>query len=453
MVSTREAIAVLTGCVVLWAVVSARAERFNITAPMAFIAFGALMANGPTAVLDIEPSSTVVRSVVEITLAILLFADASRLNLRALRGDLALPARLLGIGLPLSIGLGFLAAMLLFPDVDLWVVALIATAVAPTDAALGAPVVDDRRVPGRIRRTLNLESGLNDGIATPLVSFFIAGAVAADIATHSDTGPGAALKELAIGVVGGVILGVVVGWLVELARRRGWASPRYIPIGLLALSLLAYAATVEADGNGFVAAFVGGLAFGAITRRAETEAVEFIAGAGELLSIVVWFVFGALLVPVLGDASWKDVVFAVLSLTVVRLVAVGRCAARDWARPADGRLRGLVRTTRTCVGGLRAARLRRPRNGRRPHRSGRDLHDGPDQCRGPRAVCRAARGALRRLRPTYRSSPARAGRRRTALAPVRPRSPARSGNSGHGMTREDVACNLLSPRRHRRPAP
>ena len=266
------------------------------------------------------------RSVVEITLAILLFADASRLNLRALRGDLALPARLLGIGLPLSIGLGFLAAMLLFPDVDLWVVALIATAVAPTDAALGAPVVDDRRVPGRIRRTLNLESGLNDGIATPLVSFFIAGAVAADIATHSDTGPGAALKELAIGVVGGVILGVVVGWLVELARRRGWASPRYIPIGLLALSLLAYAATVEADGNGFVAAFVGGLAFGAITRRAETEAVEFIAGAGELLSIVVWFVFGALLVPVLGDASWKDVVFAVLSLTVVRLVAVGRGA-------------------------------------------------------------------------------------------------------------------------------
>ena len=239
-----------------------------------------------------------------------------------MRGDLALPARLLGIGLPLSIGLGFLAAMLLFPDVDLWVVALIATAVAPTDAALGAPVVDDRRVPGRIRRTLNLESGLNDGIATPLVSFFIAGAVAADIATHSDTGPGAALKELAIGVIGGVILGVVVGWLVELARRRGWTSPRYIPIGLLALSLLAYAAAVEANGNGFVAAFVGGLAFGAITRRAETEAVEFIAGAGELLSIVVWFVFGALLVPVLGDASWKDVVFAVVSLTVVRLVAV-----------------------------------------------------------------------------------------------------------------------------------
>ena len=87
-----------------------------------------------------------------------------------------------------------------------------------------------------------------------------------------------------------------------------------------------YAATVEAGGNGFVAAFVGGLAFGAVTRRAETEAVEFIAGAGELLSIVVWFVFGAVLVPVLGDASWRDVVFALLSLTVVRMAAVALAA-------------------------------------------------------------------------------------------------------------------------------
>jgi NhaP-type Na+/H+ or K+/H+ antiporter len=316
-----QAIAVIAGCIVFWAVVSARAGRFNITAPMAFIAMGALMANGPLAVLDVEPSSTTVRSLVEITLAILLFADASRLNLRALRGDVALPVRLLAIGLPLTIGLGILAATLLYPGLDLWLVALIACAVAPTDAALGAPVVEDRRVPGRIRRALNVESGLNDGIATPLVTFFIAGAVA-EVVTRSDVSPLSAVKELGIGALGGVVIGAVGGAMVEWARRHRWSSPDFIPIGLLALALLAYAASVQAEGNGFVAAFVGGLTFGTITRRTETEAVEFIAGAGELLSIIVWFVFGAVLVPVLGDATWRDVAFALLSITVVRMIAV-----------------------------------------------------------------------------------------------------------------------------------
>jgi NhaP-type Na+/H+ or K+/H+ antiporter len=315
-----QALAIIAGCVVAWALISARAERINITAPMAFIAAGALLANGPLGVLDVDPASSTVRTLVEITLAVLLFADASRLNLRALRGDLALPGRLLGIGLPVTIGLGALVARLVYPGLDLWVAALIASAVAPTDAALGAQVVDDKRVPGRIRRALNVESGLNDGIATPLVSFFIAGAVAEVVST--DLTPLVALRELAVGALAGVAIGALGGGLLELARRRRWCSPAFVPIGLLALALLAYAGAIEASGNGFVAAFLGGMAFGTVTRQAEGRTVEFVAGTGELLSVLVWFVFGAVSVPVLQHASWRDVVYAVLSLTVIRGLAV-----------------------------------------------------------------------------------------------------------------------------------
>ena len=320
-------IAVVAACVVAWTVISARGERLNISIPMAFIAMGAVLTNGPLAVIHIDPASTTVRSLAEVTLAIILFADASRIRLRALRNDAALPGRLLLIGFPITIGLGIFAAWVLFPALDIWVVAIIAASVAPTDAALGAVVVEDERVPSRIRRALNVESGLNDGIATPLVSFFIVAAVAEVSATAES--PLAALGELAIGVAAGVVVGGVGGRLIEMARHRGWSSPAMVPIGLLALALLAYAGTAEAGGNGFVAAFVGGLAFGRVTRHHEETDVNFVAGAGELLSIVVWFVFGAVMVNVLRHANWRDVVFALVSLTVVRMIAVAIALVRS----------------------------------------------------------------------------------------------------------------------------
>ena len=188
----------------------------------------------------------------------------SRLHLGALRGDAGLPVRLLLIGLPLMIGLGMLVGIVLFPDLDLWVVALIAAAVAPTDAALGAEVVEDRRVPARVRRALNVESGLNDGIATPIVTFCIAGTVAE--ASSSDITVASALRELGIGAVGGIAVGGIGGLLLVYARRRAWAAPSFVPIGILALAIGAYAGSIEADGNGFVAAFVAGMAFGAVAR-------------------------------------------------------------------------------------------------------------------------------------------------------------------------------------------
>jgi Kef-type K+ transport system membrane component KefB len=163
-----QVLAVVAGCVVVWGLVSARMERISVTAPIAFVLLGLVVSNEPLSFIDIGLRSSSVREIAEITLALVLFADASRVNLSALRADIAVPARLLGIGLPLTIAAGTVAALLVAHG-DVWLAALIAASVAPTDAALGASIMHDERVPARVRRILNVESGLNDGIATPFV--------------------------------------------------------------------------------------------------------------------------------------------------------------------------------------------------------------------------------------------------------------------------------------------
>jgi NhaP-type Na+/H+ or K+/H+ antiporter len=197
---------------------------------------------------------------------------------------------------------------------------VIAATVAPTDAALGAPLMADRRIPARVRRELNVESGLNDGLVTPVVTFVVAGAVA-EAASQPELSPGAALLDLALGVLVGVGVGVVGGAALRLARRRSWATAGAETVAVLALGLLAYAGAVEAGANGFVAAFVGGLAFGA-ARKATADVLGFASEAGELLAIVVWFLFGAIAVPVLDGAPWSVAVFAVLALSIGRMVPV-----------------------------------------------------------------------------------------------------------------------------------
>jgi NhaP-type Na+/H+ or K+/H+ antiporter len=316
-----EVVAVVAACVVLWGMVSARLERVDITAPIAFVALGLLVANGPVALIDIDAGSEVVRSIAEVALALVLFADASRVNLRSLRTDSAALARLFGIGLMLTIGLGAALAALVVGGVDLWVAAVIGAAIAPTDAALGASIVGDRRIPVRTRRVLNVESGLNDGIVTPFVNFFIAGALAGS-AADIDTGVGGALADLGIGAAGGVAVGLVGGVALRVAWRRGWGARSFDSAAVLGLVLLGYAGAVELGANGFVAAFVAGLAFGSVAGE-ERGSVSFTEDAGGLMSLLVWFLFGAaMLVPAFEHVTWEDVAYAVLALTVVRMVPV-----------------------------------------------------------------------------------------------------------------------------------
>jgi NhaP-type Na+/H+ or K+/H+ antiporter len=313
---------------VLWGLGSARLTRWNVTAPLAFVAWGVVMI-GVLGVSTVKADSTAVREIAEFALALVLFADAARVNAGSLRRDAGLPGRLLGIGLPLTIGLGIAAALLCFTGLDPWVAAVIGAALAATDAALGAVVVEDERVPGRIRRALNVESGLNDGLATPVVSFFIVGAVEATQAVVHEQAGQAAI-DLSVGVVVGIVVGVVGGWLLGRERRTGWASESFVPIAILGLAALAFVGAKELGVNGFVAAFVGGLAYGTVSRdtpeRAE-RSLTLVALGGELLSLLLWFLFGAFLIDVLDAAPTGIVVYAVLSLSVVRMIPVAIACA------------------------------------------------------------------------------------------------------------------------------
>lgn len=195
----------LAGSMILWALWSDRLMRWNISAPMWFVAVGFLLANRPGGI-DIEIGSQGLRELAELTLALVLFSDAARVNIWALRRDAGLPIRLLVFGLPLTITLATLLAHLVFPSLGWWVCAVIGAAVAPTDAALGAAIIEDERVPERIRRLLNVESGLNDGIATPFVKFFLVMAVVGTaLETESE---GGALQELAVGAAAGAAIGL-----------------------------------------------------------------------------------------------------------------------------------------------------------------------------------------------------------------------------------------------------
>ena len=223
----------------------------------------------------------------------------------------------------MTMALGIGVALLVFPDLPPAAAAVIATAVAPTDAALGEAVTGNPEVPRRIRVALGVESGLNDGIATPFVLFFIATAA-------SEAGGGGvpqaavALGDVITGVLVGLGAGLGGGLLLVIAVRHRWAAQKYRATGVLALALFTYCAAVQLGGNGFIAAFVGGLAFGAVVvRPVRRSSLGFDARAGEMLSLLVWFVFGALALKVLGAAlSWRTVVFAVLALTVIRFVPV-----------------------------------------------------------------------------------------------------------------------------------
>jgi NhaP-type Na+/H+ or K+/H+ antiporter len=313
------AIAVVAACVVIWGLVSARLERWDVTAPITFLVLGLGAANGPLAVIHLDLHSSDIRSVAEITLALVLFADASRVNARALSAHVKLPARLLGIGLPLTIGAGTAVAAGVFKGVGLWLAAALGAIVAPTDAALGATIVQDERVPANVRRALNVESGLNDGIVTPFVNLFLAGALATE-AVHTP-GVGRAAIDLLGGAALGAGIGLIGAALLSRAGRAGWSAVSSRPLAVLALAVFAYATALVAGINGFVAAFVAGMAFGTLVT--DNELLAFAEETGTLLSLLVWFMFGAaMVVPGFEAAGWRSGVFAVLALTVVRMVPV-----------------------------------------------------------------------------------------------------------------------------------
>jgi sodium/hydrogen antiporter len=332
--SDMSGLTVFAIVVVCYAFVAAKLDRWWITGPMVFVGAGAVLGPGVLNILPVSQSSETVLTLTELTLAVLLFSDASTVRLRDVEGDASLPTRLLFIGLPLTIVAGALVAHLLWPDVGWAMAALVATILAPTDAALGLAVVTNRAVPVRIRRALNVESGFNDGIATPFVTLFIA-------VVASEEGIGArswgldALKEIGLALVAAGVVGYAGGRLLAFVRERGWTSGVSEQIAILALALLAYEGSVEIGGNGFVAAFAGGILFGAVTRDRLDAPGRFTETLGLAASFVVWAIFGALFVGELfmHAFSAEAVFYAIVSLTAIRMLPVAIAMIGTRMRP------------------------------------------------------------------------------------------------------------------------
>ena len=319
--STMIAVSV---AVLVWVLFARRLASVNLSGPLTLTAAGFVLGNSSWGIVSVDVSSSTVHHLAEVTLALLLFGDASTVSVAAARRDVRLTARLLGIGLPLAILAGTGMALLMWPSLPLAVAGLVGASLAPTDAALSAPVIADERLPVRVRWVLNEESGLNDGIATPVVAFCIASTAALLGVAGQEFADGfGAVVELAIGIAIGVACGLCGGVLLRVASARRWTEKVSPSFATIALALIAYLAAVEIGGNPFVAAFIGGLAFGAGARRDTGESVELTELTGSLLSLVLWFIFGAgFVLPALEHADVRTVLYSVASLTVVRMVPV-----------------------------------------------------------------------------------------------------------------------------------
>lgn len=312
-------LAILAGFVIGYGLIAVKIDQVGLTGPIVFVGFGLLVGNDGLGLVTLGLEDEAVVLLVEATLGVLLFSDAMRIDLTRLRSEAEIPVRLLGVGLPVTIVAGTLVGLLLF-DIDLWEAALLAAILAPTDAALGQAVMTNASVPGRVRQSLNVESGLNDGIALPAVTVFLALAAATE---QSGSWARFLAEQIGWGVVVGLAVGACGGWLVTRFSLRGWAGGGYRQIALVGLVVVAMALSDEAGGNAFIAAFVAGMSFGRTGRRVLPVAGEFTEDIGQLLSMLSFVVFGALLVgPGIAGIGLAVAMYAVASLTVVRMVPV-----------------------------------------------------------------------------------------------------------------------------------
>jgi sodium/hydrogen antiporter len=327
--------ALLTVAVVLagYSAFSAVLSRWGITSAMAFLTLGLVAGSAGLGWLDVPIESSAAELVTELALAFLLFSDSARIDLAALRHGLSWPTRLLLVGLPLTLVAGIGAGLLTFPGLSLTTAFLLSTMLCSTDAALGQRVVDDPAVPSRVRQALDVESGLNDGIAVP---FFL---VALDLSMAELTGglPSAVLRNLVSqigwGVLAGVGLGALGGLLLKIADEHGWLQAQWRQLFTLAVALAAYSAASVLGGSGFIAAFVAGMAFGKASGQRGLRTTYLAEEAGSLFAAVTWMGFGALAIGnVYHDITWQVLLYAALSLTVVRMLPVALAMIGSGAR-------------------------------------------------------------------------------------------------------------------------
>ena len=317
-------LALLTAFVFLYSLTSKGLERTPFNGAILFTAFG--LAFGPfgLGLLNLKLDAEGFSSLAEMALALVLFTDAANANLGELKRSFHIPQKLLLIGLPLTILLGFAAGVLIFDGLTLLEVAILATILAPTDAALGKAVVTNDAVPINIRESLNVESGLNDGICVPILFIFLA------LATNTG-GDGRPLmlaltlmlEAIGLGVVVGVVLTLLGSWLLKQAAERGWVTETWRQLPVPALAIACFTVAQWLGGSGFIAAFVGGLLFGGLAKDHKHHLLLAAEGTGDTLALLTWVVFGAAVIGQSFNAfSWQVVVYSLLSLTIIRMLPV-----------------------------------------------------------------------------------------------------------------------------------
>ncbi len=315
---------IIAAAVLSYSFVSGRLANTWITAPMVFAAFGFAVGDAGLGLVSLSISHGAIHLLAEVTLVLVLFSDAARIDLRLLIKDHSLPTRMLAIGMPLTIAAGTAVAMALPLGLDLVHAALLAAVLAPTDAALGQSVVSNPAVPVRIRQALNVESGLNDGIAVPVVVLLaaLATATAVQETSYTDFATFGGL-QVVLGPIAGIIVGTAGGRLMDAAAGRGWMSMSFEGPAILAAAGIAFAGAELIGGNGFIAAFVAGLCFGFVVGDRCKFILEFAESEGQLLTLIAFLVFGAIMLPeLLHGLTWSMAVYALLSLTLIRLVPI-----------------------------------------------------------------------------------------------------------------------------------
>lgn len=325
---TEYPIIVFTALIILlYGLFSKKLEKTIITAPMVFVVIGLLVASYPVKALEEGINAPLVKILAEITLILVLFNDASTINLGELRKQKSLPLRLLFIGLPITMVLGFLIALAIFPEINVWILALMALILSPTDAALGQAVVTSKDVPEKIRQSINVESGLNDGIALPPILICIA--VLAN-SSHGDSGASYwmlfTLKQFIYGPIIGGFIGWFGGLLVDKASQKGWMNTTFQSLSSISIAFMAFALAESVHGNGFIAAYFSGLLLGSHTPDIRARIHHFGEAESQALVLFIFLLFGMILVPVCYPYwDYRAWMYAILSLTIIRILPVALC--------------------------------------------------------------------------------------------------------------------------------
>ena len=310
--------------ILIYSAVAGAVERTWISGAIIFTAFGLLIGPVGLGLISLEADREAIKTLAELTLALVLFADAAGADMGVLKKFQRLPVRLLLVGLPLTILLGFGIGALLFQKLSLVEVALLATMLAPTDAALGKAVVTNDKVPNAARQGLNVESGLNDGICVPILFVFLALATG----KAGEEGPWLlavklVAEEIGIGLAVGLLLTGLAVTLLKVAWRRKWLTETWIQIPIVALALACFAGAQFIGGSGFIAAFSGGLLFGVLATDQREEFLRAAEGTGDTMSLITWVIFGAAVVSkAIGNFSWIMILYSILSLTLIRMLPV-----------------------------------------------------------------------------------------------------------------------------------